>query len=248
MVVYGPPGIGKTEFGAQPAGCAFMIDDKEDGINTLKESGRGVRSDIPVFPAARSWEDVLGILGALATGEHTHKALVLDALGGFERLCHEYVCRREYGGEWGEKGFGSYQRGYDVSLGDWRQFLNGLDRLRDEKGMSIILLAHSKVAPFKNPAGPDYDRYCVDMHHKTWSTTHKWADVVLFLNYDVTTTKESGKVKGKGGQRRVMHTEHDAAYDAKNRHGLPSEIEMGSNGAEAYSNFIQAIKAAKESK
>jgi hypothetical protein len=247
-VIYGPPGIGKTELGAQLPGCAFLVDDKEDGINTLKESGRGVRQDIPVFPAARSWSDVLGILDDLRTGDHSHKGLVSDAQGGVERLCHEHVCQREYGGEWGEKGFASYQRGYDVSLGDWRQYLHALDRLRDERGMNIILLAHSKIAPFKNPSGHDYDRYCVDMHHKTWALTHKWADLVLFLNYDVTTTKEGGKTKGRGGQRRVMHTEHDAAFEAKNRHGLPSEIDMGNSGADAWGNLVGALKAAKEPK
>jgi len=39
-------------------------------------------------------------------------------------------------------------------------------------------------------------------------------------------TKEGGRVKGRGGQRRLIYTEYDAAYEAKNRMGLPSEIDM----------------------
>lgn len=247
MVAYGPPGVGKTEMAAQMPGCIFLCDDKEDGINTLKASGRGVRADIPVLPAVRKWSDLLEILDQLATADHPHKGLVIDTIGGMERLCHEFVCQREYSGEWGEKGFGSYQRGFEVSLGEWRVFLNALDRLRDERQMSILLLAHSKVAPFKNPAGPDFDRYSVDLHHKTWATTHKWADVVLFMNFEVVAAKEGSRMKGRGGQRRVIYTEYDAAYEAKNRFGLPSEIDMGNCGSDAWANFTSAIKTAKES-
>jgi hypothetical protein len=245
MVAYGPPGVGKTEMAAQLPGCVFLVDDKEDGVNTLKSSGRGVRADVPVFPPVSRWGDVLDVLDQLATADHKHKGLVVDTIGGLERLCHEFVCQREYNGDWGDKGFASYQRGYEVSLGEWRQFLVALDRLRDERQMAILLLAHSKVAPFKNPAGPDYDRYTVDVHHKTWATTHKWADVVLFMNFDVATTKESGRTKGKGGQRRLIYTEYDAAFEAKNRMGLPAEIDMGTCGSEAWSNFTSALKAAK---
>lgn len=246
MIVYGPPGIGKTEFAAQVPGCGFLCDDKEDGINTLKEANRGVRQDILVMPLASSWADTLAMLAELRHEKHDLKALCLDAIGGFERLCHETVCRREYNGQWGKEGFTSYQAGYEASLGDWRQFLIALDALRDERGMSIVLIGHSKVAPFKNPEGPDYDKYQPDIHHKTWSVTAKWADLVLFLNYDVATAKEGGKVKGKGGRRRIMHTEECAAFTAKNRFGLPEEIDMGSSGAEAWTNLTTAIKAAKE--
>lgn len=244
-VFYGPPGIGKTSFGAAIPGRVFLIDDKEDGINTLKSS-RLVQADIPVFPAVSNWADVLGTIDALATGEHAHKCLVVDTIGGLERLCHEHVCRVEFNGEWGDRGFGSYQKGYEVSLAHWREMLNGLDRLRTDKGMSIMLLGHSIVKPYKNPSGADYDRYQPDVHPKTWAITHKWADLVLFGNYFVETTKEGGRAKGKGGQDRIMYTEYTAAYEAKNRHALPNEISMGTSGNAAWANLITALKTAKE--
>lgn len=244
-VFYGPPGLGKTSFGAAIPGAVFLIDDKEEGIHTLKNSGL-VDKKIPVFPAAESWADTLGILDSLATGEHNHRALIVDALGGFERHCHAHVCQTEYRGEWGETGFTSYAKGYEVSLPHWREFLNKLDRLRTDKNMSIMLLAHSVVKPFKNPNGADYDRYMPDVHPKTWSLTAKWADLILFGNYYVETQKEGGRTKGKGGQDRVMYTEFSAAYEAKNRHSLPTEISMGNSGKEAWANLTSALKTAKE--
>ena len=51
--------------------------------------------------------------------------------------------------------------------------------------------------------------------------------MVLFANYKtiVTDKDKQGKGKGKGG-RRVMYTEHHPCWDAKNRYGLPSEMDF----------------------
>jgi hypothetical protein len=247
MILYGVPGIGKTSFAAEMPGVVFMVESAEQGIHTLKEAGL-VRHDLPVLPPVSSWGDALGMLDALRTDEHDHKILVIDAIGGFERLCHEEVCRREYSSEWGERGFGSYQKGFETALSDWRLFINALDALRDERSMRIVILGHAKIGPFKNPSGPDYDRYSVDVHHKTWALTHKWADMVLFANYETNFDKKeenAKKAKAKGGKVRILYTEHEAAFDAKNRHSLPAEIEMGNSGSEAWSNFVNAMKTGR---
>jgi len=244
MVAYGLPGIGKTSFGAAMPGCVFLIDDKEDGINTLKASGL-VAANTPVLPPAKTWRCVTGMLEAMLDPDHPYRFLIVDTIGGLERLCHEHVCNEQFGGEWGDKGFASYQKGYEVSLPYWRELLNAFDKLRLERGMGVVCLAHSIVRPFKNPAGEDYDRYAPDMHHKTWSVTHKWADVVLFLNYYVETTKDKGRPKGRGGRTRYMHTEYEAAFEAKNRHNLPPMIDMGQSGGDAWSNLKQALIQSK---
>jgi hypothetical protein len=245
---FGPPGSGKTSLAAQVPGVVFLTDNMEQGIHTLKERGL-VSPGIPVLPPAREWGDVMGMLDALATGEHSHKALALDAMGGLERLCHEEVCRRDHAGDWGKKGFVNYQAGYDTALADWRHFINSLERLRDERNMTIILLGHSKVKPFKNPAGPDYDRYIVDVHEKTWAMTCKWAEMVLFINFEVAFAKgdeSKAKAKASGGQVRIAYTENNAAYEAKNRHNLPGEIVLGNEGPKAaWEALTKAIKAGK---
>lgn len=242
---YGPPGCGKTSLAAQVPGVVFLTDNMEQGIQTLKERGI-VSSEIPVLPPARSWEDVLGMLEALATGEHQHKALAIDAMGGMERLCWEEVCRRDYKNDWGKTGFVNYQNGPDTALADWRHFINALERLRDEREMTVIVLGHSKVKPFKNPAGPDYDRYIVDVHEKTWAMTCKWAEMVLFINFEITFAKgdeTKQKAKALGGQFRIAYTENDAAYEAKNRHNLPPEISLGNEGpAKAWAALSNAMK------
>ncbi len=245
-LLYGVPGIGKTSFAASIPGVVFMIDATEDGINRLKEAGL-VKAEVPVLPECRTWADTMNMLEQLRTGEHKYKALALDSLGGFERLCHEEVCRRDYRGDFGKGGFASYMQGYDVALADIRGLINALDKLRDERSMSIMLLAHAKVSPFKNPVGADYDRFNVDVHAKTWNLFSRWLDMILFANYVIALDDErtKGKTKARGGHDRIMHAEFEAAFDAKNRHGLPQEIPMGESGAEAWANLAQAVKAGR---
>lgn len=218
----------------------------ETGLDTLIDAGR--LPAIPHFPELQTWAELTGAIQALTEQEHSYRTLIIDALNGAERMCHEHVCKRDFNGEWGDRGFGGYQRGFEVSLADWRELLNALDRVRAERKMRIICLCHTKVGTFKNPEGPDYDRYQPDLHAKTWSLTAKWADLVLFGNFEVTVdTQKSGDRKGKGtgGQLRMLYTERHASYDAKNRLGLPPEIEMGSSPAEAYQNFVTAMKEAR---
>ena len=244
-VVYGPPGVGKTSFGASMPDPLFLTDDQEDGLNTLKSSKR-IANETPMLPPAASWTDVLGALEALAVGDHDYKTLVVDTLGGMERLCHAHVCERDFNGQWGDQGFASYNKGYEVALPEWRMFLNALDRLRNERNMAIVCLAHSQIRSYHNPEGEDYDRFLPDLHNKTWAVTHRWADMVLFCNYQTQTVKEGSHAKGQGGQQRRMYTEYHPAYEAKNRHGLPLEIDMGKTGKEAWKRLKQALASARK--
>lgn len=244
-IAYGLPGVGKSSMAAAIPNCVFMIDDKEDGINTLKASHL-VDDGVPVLPSVSRWEDVLEILRQLARQQHNYKALVVDTLGGLEKLCHVYICHENYDDNWGDKGFDSYKRGYEVALPEWRKLLNAFDNCRDA-GMSVMCLSHSLIRPYKNPTGDDYDRFIPDLHHKTWSLTHRWADMVLFLNYYVEVVSEKNKpAKGRGGQDRVMYTEYHAAYEAKNRSALPGEIEMGTSGQEAWDNLKAALAVSRK--
>lgn len=214
----------------------------ETGLETLIDAGQ--IAETPHFPEWLTWTEAIESIESLFD-QNEFRTLVIDTLNGLERLCHEFVCERDYGGEWGKQGFTSYMQGYDVALGEWRRLLSLLDRLREEKKMAIVCLCHTKVTTFKNPEGADFDRYQPAVHPKTWELTHRWADIVMFGNFYVTTEKDGARHKGRGGQQRVLYTQRHAAFDAKNRCGLPEEIEMGESPAEAWQNFIAAVKAGK---
>jgi hypothetical protein len=241
---------GKTTFGAHFPSPVFVESRGETGLETLIDAGR--LPEVPHFPECQTWPELLSAVETLTTEEHAYKTLVIDTLNGAEKLCHEEVCRRDFGNDWTDRGFMGYMRGYEVACNDWRQLLIALDDLREQRRMTVVCLVHTKVKTFKNPDGPDFDRYAPDMHDKTWGLSHKWADVILFGNFEtfvqMAQKRDENNItkKGKGvGQTRMLYTERHAAYDAGNRLGLSSEIPMGNSGDEGWKNFKAAIAAAR---
>lgn len=217
----------------------------EQGYDTLLSAGR-----VPAVPAVliESWEQLLGWLDAFAADTQGRESIVLDALGGFERLCHEHVCAKNFSNDWSDAGFLSFHKGFEISVGEWMKMLQRLDTLH-AKGVMPVLLGHSRVKAFKNPAGADFDRYECDVHAKTWAATARWADAVLFGNYralvdKVVSTAKSSKGKGIGGTDRVLYAERRDAWDAKNRYGMPAEFDLSSEPSESWAAIWSLIAPA----
>lgn len=250
-VGHGLPGVGKTSWGSRHPSPIVQMAGSETGLLTLINEHQ--LPETPHFPPAMDWETLVAQVNALLTQEHSYKSYVLDTVNLWERLCYEHVCQVEFGGDWSRKGWMNYNAGPEMALSYEREFLSMLDRLREQKKMRIVMLAHTKIKNFKNPEGADFDRYTVDVNEKTWALLDRWADAVFFINYEtaVTQVTETGKQKvqrgkGLGADHRIMYTRRTAAYDAKNRLGLPAEIDMGDSWQEGWANFISAMKQAKE--
>jgi hypothetical protein len=227
LIVTAVEGWGKTTLGANAPDPFIMMAPDETGYDTLLQ-----HKLVPQVPAdiVHGWQDTLNWLDSLARDPQGCKTIVLDALSGFERLCHEAVCAEHFKGDWGDGGFMAYHKGYDLAAGEWRKLLTRLDTLHNN-GLLIILLAHARDKPYHNPDGADYDRHVCDVHDKTWGPTHKWADAVFFGTFFTAMTNEkqaerTGKGKAIGGTRRVLYTERRATWDAKNRFGMPESIDL----------------------
>lgn len=244
IILYAPEKWGKTTFAAQFPDPLFLMTKGEDGLKTLIHSGQ-----LPWVnhfeETVEHWTQLKTLLGDIREQNLACRTLVMDTLNGGERLCHEYVCRTKFDGDWGEKGFTAFQRGYDVSVPEWLELLELLDGIR-ARGKTILCLAHRGVRNFKNPSGPDYDHFGPELHPKTWSATHKWADMILrgdFETFIETGKRDTDKKKGKatGGKTRLLFTEGEAAFIAGNRHGLPPEIELGASPQAAFAAFKAAF-------
>lgn len=242
IVLNAVEGWGKTSYLAHAPGAAVLMAKNETGYATLLGVGR-----VPQIPAAmiEDWPGLLAMVDGLIVDPQGCKVLGLDAMGGFERMCHEFICDRDFKGDWGEKGFSSFQKGYEVSVSEWLKLLGRLDHLRRTHGTTIVFLGHSRIRPFKNPDGPDYDRYASDANDKTWAVTAKWADAVFFGKFeavidggDTGDKAKKGKGVGVGGQRR-MYAERRDAFDAKNRYGMPESFLMPEVPAETW-DFVWA--------
>jgi hypothetical protein len=244
IVLHGVEGIGKTTFAAFAPDPLFVMPRGETGLLTLIDNSRIPERDH--FAEVPDWFQLMRIVDhTLNAPEVKNKTFVIDVLGGAARLCEEYVVNREFKGEWAS--YQAYGKGPEVAVGEWMKLFAKLDELRVKKRMAVLCLAHTIVRSFKNPEADDYDRYVPEMHDKLWRVVAKWADIILFGNFETFAKKERGELKAKGSStgRRLLFTQRTAAWDAKNRVGLPPEIDMGERPEESFSSFAAQMKLAR---
>ena len=142
-MLYAGEGWGKTSFAAQMPKPIFVQTRGETGLETLIDAGR--LGEVPHFPEVHDWQTLVAAIQWLRDTEHGYRTIVIDTLNGAERLLHEMVCHRDYSGDWGDRGFGSYQKGFEVSLADLNLMLSALDSLRLDKRMTVVWLAHRRI-------------------------------------------------------------------------------------------------------
>jgi hypothetical protein len=239
IVLTAVEGFGKTSLLAHAPSPYIMMARGETGYDTLLSANL-----VPAVPAAvvEEWPQGLATLDALIENPQGIKTLGIDAMGGMERLCHEFTCRTMFNNDWGDSGFTSFNKGYEASVTEWLKLLQRLETLQTRHGIVVVMLGHSKIKTFKNPLGADFDRYVCDVHDKTWAATARWADVVMFGNFLTIIDKEKkGKGKGIGGTDRVLYTERRDAWDAKNRFGMAPEIWLEGGPSNAWSQVWSEI-------
>jgi len=162
ILMYGTEGIGKSTTASQAPKPIFIP--TEDGLDQI---------DCASFPLAQRFDEVVSAISALYSEEHDYQSVVIDSLDWLERLIWDDVCR-EYGVKSIEKADGGYAKGYTHALTQWREVLNGLDALRNERGMAVILLAHAKVEKFEDPESVAYDRYSPRLHKHAAALVTEW--------------------------------------------------------------------------
>jgi hypothetical protein len=232
VLLYGVEGVGKSSWAAKAVDPVFLC--AESGTERLDVA----RLPLPEGVRAWTWDLVREAPRVLMESEHAFKSFVIDTLDAVEPLLWSYICERD--GKESIESYG-YGKGYIAALDEWRSFLAILERLRHERGMNIVFIAHSYVKPFKNPEGEDYDRYELKLNIKAGGLVKEWVDDVLFAHYETFAVKEDDKAKAKGVSTgaRVVETVRTAAWDAKNRHSLPATLPLD------YEEFAKAVGLAR---
>lgn len=233
LVVYGPQGSGKTTFAAQAPSTIFM--DIEDGLHGIKSAKQRVKN----------WGEVLEMITALHQQEHKFKTLAVDTIDWLERLIHTDVALNNNVNAIDDIPYG---RGFNYAVSQWETFLKGMTSLRDNKGMTIILLAHDKIKRFDDPMTDGYDRYMLKLHDKAGALVQEWADGVLFMKGKtfIKTEKAGFSEKKKGVDGGVyLHTTETPAYQAKHRTALALPDEFPVSEKNSWGDFIAAIGSRK---
>ena len=76
-------------------------------------------------------------------------------------------------------------------------------------------------------------------------TSTRAASRLARLFRTVTAKNRDGKVKGIGGTDRVLYAERRDAFDAKNRYGMPPEVDVPDDPAQIWTTIWDQIKREK---
>lgn len=246
IVIYGPPGAGKTSLAAQFPDPLFIVDDQEEGIKDLQEFGlapKGIET-ITVDKFADLKEETDNVL------TKGIKTLVLDSLTGMEKLCFLHHCQENFDGDWSRTGFFSFQQGpKNAAKTDWSEYIHTLESI-SKHGINVVLLAHSATKNNPNPFGADFDKIVPYLDKETWAYTSRWAQAILLFTFQQEVKKERGETRNKAVEEsfsRILHCQPAPQHDAKNRYGLPPYIDAGETPKEAFNNLWQAINKQRAS-
>lgn len=229
-VIYGPPGIGKSTFLSQAPEPLFIDTDKRAGNLDV----------VPNVPEKdpKSYEDVLAILSEFTRGKVDGvQTLVIDTADWLESWLASYICKTHK-----KKGLSdfSWGTGYEILGDEWRNTMAILDQVV-ARGTHVWIAGHAQIQTFKNPMGADYDRFSMKLTRTNKvdlsAITVEWASVVLFADYDSISVEVGGKNIGMNGDKRVIHTQRCAAFEAKSNFSLPPKMPLD------WGNFMAMLKA-----
>ncbi len=215
IVVYGPSGVGKSSFACgvdhpstTPRGDVLALD-YEHGLDEIGPAR---------VLGPSSWTESLSLVREACTGPGEHTCVAIDTIDRLEDQATQLVCLERKKKALSDFGYGD---GFEALATKWRELLFLLESAR-EKGRAVILVAHVQQKIQDDPTIGKYDKYVASLQKRCWGATHRWADAVLFADY------ERGLFEGRAvmSGARVLYTQAGTGYDAKNRWGLPAAMPL----------------------
>lgn len=219
VIVYGPPGVGKTTFAARAGNC--LIVDLENGASNVARQRT---------PYLQSWAEAQQWLTAAAHEQHGYDAIAVDSLDWLLRRVQETVTGPDKLATTLNNAHGGYGNGglvlenYVYGL-----VLPALDRI-SARGVAVIMLAHAVRRTVTDAAGVTVEKLSPDVPQKLLMPCVEWADAVLCLTKD-------------GSGQRVFVTQESPRVLAKNRYAMPETVAADWNTVAGY---IMAAMAANE--
>lgn len=216
VVIHGAQKVGKSTFAAGSFNPIFLP--LEDGLSGIETNS---------FPLLATYSEVEAALLSLYSEQHDFGTVVVDSTDWLEPLIWKHVCDKN---QWASIETPGYGRGYVEANAVWREFLDKLNTLRMEKGMAIILIAHSAVKNFKAPDSEAFDRYELKMQKGALGLIVEWADAILFAQEETAIKKEVNgqqtRARGISTGRRIMNTNAKPSFIAGNRYSLPDVLPL----------------------
>lgn len=227
IMVYGIDGVGKSSFCSQAPNPIFLQAGLDKGLEQIGPAR---------FPVSNTYEDFLGKLRRVATGEHQWQTLAVDNLSAIEALIYQRVCANN---NWPTITKPGFDRGEKLAMAEWLEVLDLLNKCH-ARGMAILLVAHARRERLGDPENPTVEQYAPALHTKTSGELfRRWVDATLFLTRRMAVKTEGqgmaerkiGVAVGADGGERIIRASWTPANVAKNRYDMPSEMPFPKLGA-----------------
>jgi hypothetical protein len=246
---YGPEGVGKTSIAVD---ADALIGDIEGGSGELNALRYPFNPGDPDEYKPRDYNQVCAMIDDLiAHPDHGLKAIALDTADALEALIHQHLCTTHKVSSI-EKVGGGFGKGYRAAVEELRRFLSKLDLVRAQ-GVAIIIVAHSVTSTFKNPEGPDYDRFQLKVNDTKSASfagqLKEWCEIVGFIHFESGAKKleeDDKRARGWSTGRRIVQLAREAAWDAKWRLTVPMDMEFELDAVHPWAPFADAIARARE--
>ena len=215
-VIYGTEGVGKSTLASQFPGALFL--DVEGGTDHM---------DVRRIEKPATWPELVSIVNEVAKNPEVCQTLILDTADYAESMCIANILKK-----YNQKSIESfgYGKGYTYIGEEWQKLMDAFNAVINA-GINVTVIAHAKQRKIELPDQTgSFDHWEMKLTKQVAPLLKEWADLLLFCNYKtfVVTTDNNSK-KAQGGKR-VMYTSHNPVYDAKNRQGLPDELDLSFAG------------------
>lgn len=209
-LIYGVAGVGKTSCAVKYDSNCLVIDFENGSLNL--DVARVQKEHLPDYAS------FLRIIDELLL-DCPYDTIVVDSLSRLADLMKDEVLAEYKVKSLNKIGYGG---GTVAMVERTEKLMNKFIELKD-KGINVILIAHSKIKTFNDPAGESFSRYNLSIPDQCADKIRELSDNVLFATYKYFQKDEKRAVSN--GER-VLLTEWRPAHEAKSRLGLPYEIPL----------------------
>lgn len=232
FVLFGVEGIGKTTFACgAPNPVVVDIEGGSNQIDTLRIDEDQLQSMANINAA---------IEHLMQTDCET---IIVDSLTRYQAILFESIAKAHGKQSVAEVAYGV---GYSEAQAKTLEFIK-LCKKAKKAGKNVILIAHNSKKNFNDPTQMEaYARYELELNEKIAGVIKKEVDAIYFANFK-TLVKDG---KGLDSGQRLLYTQRKPGHDAKNRFGLPYEIELEwdayqnakANSVETPEQYIEEIQ------